>query len=96
MDDDTKVEESAGRLPPNAGKGRPKGSQNKITSEVKQMILEALEGVGGVEYLMEQAKEKPAAFLTLLGKVMPLQVAGSGDEGQFVHEIIRRVVDPKQ
>lgn len=68
----------------NAGKGRPKGSPNKTSAEVKQMILDALEGVGGVDYLMGQAKEKPAAFLTLVGKVMPLQVNGAGPDGEHL------------
>lgn len=62
--------------PPNAGKGRPKGVPNKNTTALKDMILGALEDAGGVEYLARQAKENPGAFLTLLGKVLPLQVAG--------------------
>jgi hypothetical protein len=73
----------------NAGKGRPKGSPNKATAEVKQMILDALEGAGGVDYLMEQAKEKPAAFLTLVGKVLPLQVNGAGPDGEHLFSGIR-------
>lgn len=56
--------------------GRPKGVQNKLTKEVKTMILEALHKAGGVKYLTEQAKVNPKAFLTLLGKVMPMQVTG--------------------
>jgi hypothetical protein len=97
MNDSNKVEESADKkLPPNAGKGRQKGVPNKMTAEVKQMILDALEGVGGVSYLMEQAKEKPVAFMTLVGKVLPLQVTGSGPNGEHVFEkVIREVVDPK-
>lgn len=59
--------------------GKPKGAVNKVTKEVKQMILDALDGAGGVEYLIEQAHSKPAAFLALVGKVMPLQITGDGD-----------------
>lgn len=58
----------------NMGKGRPKGSRNKVTTEVKEMILQALDKAGGVEYLTKQAKENPASFMTLVGKVLPLQV----------------------
>jgi hypothetical protein len=65
--------------PPAAGRGRPKGAQNKITRELKTMILEALENKGGVEYLERQADENATAFLTLIGKVLPLQVAGELD-----------------
>lgn len=57
--------------------GSRKGIPNKVTSEVKQMVLAALDGAGGVGYLIEQAHAKPAAFLALLGKVMPLQVTGA-------------------
>jgi len=54
--------------------GRPKGSRNKTTTAVKEMILQALSNKGGVEYLEKQADENPTAFLTLVGKVLPLDV----------------------
>lgn len=56
--------------------GRPKGVPNKLTGELKDMILEALGNAGGVAYLQKQADASPAAFLTLVGKVLPLQVTG--------------------
>lgn len=59
--------------------GRAKGTPNKINGELKQMILGALDGVGGQKYLERQAKENPAAFMTLIGKVLPLTVAGDPD-----------------
>jgi hypothetical protein len=75
--------------------GRPKGVPNKMTAEVKQMILAALEQAGGVEYLARQADDKPAAFLALVGKVMPLQVNGPGENGEFLFsKVIREVIDP--
>jgi len=57
------------------GPGRPKGIPNKTTRAVKEMLLEALEKAGGVKYLVKQAAENPAAFMSLLGKTIPL----SGD-----------------
>lgn len=58
----------------NAGKGRPKGSRNKATAALKDMILNALSEAGGEAYLVQQSEENPTAFLTLVGKVLPLQV----------------------
>jgi hypothetical protein len=66
------------QLPPRAGAGRPKNAKNKLTREVKQMILDALAAAGGVKYLTKQATANPKAFLTLVGKVLPLQVTGEG------------------
>ena len=55
-------------------KGRPKGVPNKFSQSLKDMILTALERAGGARYLERQAKENPAVFLTLVGKVLPLQL----------------------
>ena len=59
--------------------GRKKGTPNKMTQQVKDMVVEALHKAGGVDYLLRQAKAEPKAFLILLGKVLPLQVKHSGD-----------------
>jgi len=59
--------------------GRQKGTPNKVTGELRQMILKALDNCGGVEYLQRQADENPTAFLTLVGKVLPLTVAGDSN-----------------
>lgn len=58
--------------------GRPKGVPNKITGDLKAMILGALDDAGGRKYLMGQATQNPGAFMTLVGKVLPLQVSGEG------------------
>lgn len=54
--------------------GRPKGTKNKATAALKDMILQALSNAGGTRYLQQQAKKNPTAFLTLVGRVLPLQV----------------------
>lgn len=63
-----------------AGPGRPKGLPNKTTTALKEAILLAAEQAGGkggtVAYLKKQAIDNPAAFMTLLGKVLPMQVQG--------------------
>jgi hypothetical protein len=75
------------RLPPAAGKGRPKGAVNKTTAVLKDAILKAGEDAGNkvgngglVSYLAFQATENPTSFMTLLGKVLPLQVAGDPEQ----------------
>ena len=79
----------------NAGKGRPKGVPNKVTGQLKEMILAALEGAGGVEYLQAQAHESPAAFLALIGKILPMQLTGDVNNPVAITEIVRTIVRPK-
>lgn len=72
------------------GPGRPKGSQNKTTGALKEAILLAAEQHGEdgkgkgktVGYLKRLAKEQPVAFAGLLGKVLPMQVAGTDENGE--------------
>lgn len=59
--------------------GRQKGTPNKTTGALKEMILRALDECGGVDYLIKQAGEEPKAFMALLGRVLPMQVTGEGD-----------------
>lgn len=73
--------------PPAAGRGRPKGAPNKVTKQLKDMILTALDDAGGVKYLKTQAVSNPTAFLTLVGKVLPLQVNGPGEDGEHLHKV---------
>jgi len=76
--------------------GRKPGVQNKTTAQVKEMILSALDKAGGTKYLHMQATLNPVAFMTLVGKVLPLQVNGPGPNGEHVFSrIVREVVDPK-
>lgn len=61
-------------------RGRAKGSTNKTPRKLKEMVLQALDEAGGVEFLVRQAtKKNNAPFMALLAKVLPLQVAGDPD-----------------
>lgn len=66
----------AGPGAPKTG-GRQSGTPNKITADVKAMVLAALDRAGGAEYLLAQAHDNPRAFLALLGRIIPLQVTGA-------------------
>lgn len=59
-----------------AGAGRPAGSRNKLTQDVKSAIESAFQEVGGHSYLVGIAKENPAVFCVLLGKVLPREISG--------------------
>lgn len=75
------VNESGKRLPPAAGMGRRKGSQNKITRTIREAIIAAFDEVGGAAYLAEMAHREPVAFMALLAKVLPTQIAVSDKDG---------------
>lgn len=71
--------------------GSRKGIPNKVTRDLKDMILAALDGAGGIEYLIVQAEKKPAAFLALIGKVLPMQVTGG--DGGAITIVVKRLTD---
>lgn len=71
------------------GPGRPKGVPNKQTTALKEMILTALGDAGGIDYLVTQARDNPNAFMTLVGKVLPLDV-NNNHGGKVVAEVVFR------
>lgn len=87
--------------------GRKEGVGNKLTTELKEMILGALDAAGGMGYLTTQAKTNPVAFLSLLGKVLPMQIKADitsrrisvniimndngGHQPQLTHETIHSI-----
>jgi hypothetical protein len=44
------------------------------------MILQALGEAGGVDYLKTQSEMNPTAFMGLIGKVLPLTLAGDPNQ----------------
>lgn len=88
----------SGKVPKTAierlgGKTR-KGAPNKQTKQLKDMILAALDKSGGVDYLFACAQDPKlaGAFLSLVGKVLPMTVQGPGDKGEFITAIEWQVV----
>ena len=84
--------------------GRPKGSPNKVSQSLKEMILASLNDVGGRKYLARLAIENSSAYSSLIGKVLPTTLSTSESDGgvgvelRFVREIVypsgrREVVD---
>jgi hypothetical protein len=70
--------------------GRPAGTPNKVTGELKAMILEALDQAGGVEYLKARASDTPGPFLALVGKILPMQV--TGEDGKSIPVAVTFVI----
>lgn len=82
-----------GKLPKTAKRPQPKGGSrkgvpNKNTGLIREMIATALDRAGGVDYLVDCAHDpkSKAAFLGLIGKVMPVQITGE-DGGAVKHSI---------
>ena len=78
--------------------GRKKGTPNKTTALLRDAILKAATDAGNgdlAKYLQTQAEKNPTAFLGLLGKVLPLQVAGDANNPvEMIHKIERVIVYP--
>lgn len=75
---------------------RPVGSKNTKANEIKNMVLHSLDRVGGIEYLAKQAIDNPAAYLSLIGKVLPRDFNHGGQPDnpivtENVHERIREL-----
>jgi hypothetical protein len=79
--------------------GRKKGTPNKISSALKEAILEAAEQAGGedgiVGYLVVQALANPAAFMSLLGKVLPMTIADAEQNRETKYVVQTSFVWPK-
>jgi hypothetical protein len=74
--------------------GRPKGSQNKTTLQLKEAILSALEKLGGDDYLVALGRENSSAFTSLLVKMYPTTLAADAETngGAAVKVEFRRIL----
>lgn len=72
------------------GRGRPKGSPNKVQKAAKDAIAEAAQKLGGtnrlVEWAQEDAKNEHAFWATIYPKLLPLQLTG-GDGRTLAQEL---------
>jgi hypothetical protein len=75
--------------------GRVKGTPNKVTADLRAMVLGALADAGGQAYLLKQAQENATAFLTLAGKCLPKELTGPGGSALFPNRIELVPVKPK-
>jgi hypothetical protein len=69
----------AGKGAPKSG-GRVKGTPNKVTADLRDMIRNALEKKGGQEWLEAQMDANPVAFMSLISKIIPAEVNLGGQK----------------
>jgi len=63
--------------------GRPKGTPNKITKEVKEVISEVFENMGGVEAFTTWAKANPKIFYPFIyTKIIPKNIEIDNTDGK--------------
>jgi hypothetical protein len=74
------------------GAGRPKGSPNKLSQSLKEMILASLDDVGGRKYLARLAIENSSAYSSLIGKVLPTTLAADESNGGGLSVTFQRVI----
>ena len=90
-----------------SGKGRPKGSKNKVNTLLKEAILLAAADVGdqiaaGTDeegglraYLRNAAVTETKAFLALLGRILPTEAKGDPDHPVVEHVTIEFIPPDK-
>jgi hypothetical protein len=77
------------------GSGRKPGTGN-AAGTVRAAVLMAFRAAGGQKYLVRIAREQPAVFCMLLGKVLQHELAaGGGAGGSDRYELVLRWVTPE-
>ena len=55
-------------------RGRPRGTRNKVSESIRAQFAEALERLGGVDYLVEVGRKHPRLFVSVIARVMPKEI----------------------
>lgn len=76
---------SANRTPPAAGKGRPRGAQNKLTRDAKQAFQYAFDKIGGAEQLAAWATDNTSEFYKLFARLIPVDNRHSDADGKALN-----------
>lgn len=68
--------------------GRQKGTPNKLSSDIREVIKAAFDEAGGKEYLVTLSKSDPRTFLTLVGKIVPTAITGGDEDDAPIKQVI--------
>jgi hypothetical protein len=75
------------------GSGRKPGSKNKYSAEIRDAVMVSFTRLGGPAYLESVGKANPAAYISLLAKILPHELATSG--GPLRQEVLLRWMTPE-
>ena len=70
------------------GPGRPKGSKNKSTLQIKEAFLEAFNELGGVPALVRWGRSNDTDFYKLAARLIPTEQHISGPGGAALGVIL--------
>ena len=73
--------------------GRPKGSTNKITKDLKKAYLGAFDAMGGMEALIAWGKKSPDLFYSQISKLLPKGIEIKSDN-ELTINIISAIPEP--
>lgn len=85
------------RFKPGGRTGRPRGSKNKVTQDLRLAVQQAFQNVGGIAYLERLAVREPKVFAQLVGKCIPKEVHTTLDQridlAVLIEDARQRVVE---
>ena len=72
--------------------GRKSGTPNKLSAHAKDNIAAVFNRLGGTAGMATWAEENKTQFYQIYAKLLPLQVNGSGEDGEFEHNLTVKLV----
>lgn len=74
--------------------GKPKGTRNKISKNIKQVFLSVFEEMSGQQALLEWAQENRDAFFSMIAKLLPKDIEIKSENEQTIN-IISSIPEPR-
>jgi hypothetical protein len=75
------------------GSGRKRGTLNKDTEAIRLAVMKSFDHIGAWKYLVKISESQPAAYISLLNKILPHEMATSG--GALKAEVLLRWMTPE-